>query len=68
MEKNSAESESLKNKLSGLERLYRSRKEDFDGAKENFEKNLYELKSAQRQSDFSPDNVGQGIRTTGKRR
>lgn len=38
LEKNSAESESLKNKLSGLERLYRSRKEDFDGAKENFEK------------------------------
>lgn len=55
LEKNSAESESLKNKLSGLERLYRSRKEDFDGAKENFEKNLYELKSAQQRQKLLSD-------------
>ncbi len=47
LDKNSAESESLKNKLGGLERLYKSRRENFDEAKEDFEKNLYELKSAQ---------------------
>lgn len=54
-EKNSAESESLKNKLGGLERLYRSRKEDFDSAKEDFEKNLYELKSAQQRQKLLYD-------------
>ncbi len=55
LDKNSAESESLKNKLGGLERLYKSRRENFDEAKEDFEKNLYELKSAQQRKKLLND-------------
>lgn len=47
IEKNTAEKSSLVNKIAGLEKLYQSRKANFDNAKDEFEKNLYELKNNQ---------------------
>lgn len=47
LDSNLKKSEELKNKLSGLEKLYSSRKEAFEQAKSSFEKALYELKNCQ---------------------
>lgn len=47
LEKNIQKAEELKNKLSGLERLYSSRKDGFEKAKGDFERFLYELKNCQ---------------------
>ncbi len=46
-EKNSARQEELKNKLSGIERLYSSRKQSFEQLKTDLEKTLYDLKEKQ---------------------
>lgn len=54
-EKNSAKSEELRNKLSGLERLYKSRRDGFEQAKADFEKALYELKDKQQRRKFLTD-------------
>ncbi len=43
IEKNEQHAQELTNRLSGLERLYKSRKEGFEQAKVEFEKALYEL-------------------------
>lgn len=43
-ERNSAENQEIKNKLGGLEMLYKSRKDGFEQTKNEFEKSLYELK------------------------
>lgn len=45
----------LKNKLSGLERLYKSRREGFEQAKADFEKALYELKDKQQRRKILSD-------------
>lgn len=47
LDSNLKKSEELNNKLSGLEKLYSSRKEAFEQAKSSFEKALYELKNCQ---------------------
>ncbi len=47
LDSNLKKSEELNNKLSGLEKLYSSRKEAFEQAKSSFEKVLYELKNCQ---------------------
>lgn len=47
IEKNIAEKSTLVNKISGLEKLYQSRKANFNNAKDELEKNLYELKNNQ---------------------
>lgn len=47
IEKNTNEKSSLVNKLAGLEKLYQSRKANFDNVKDELEKNLYELKNNQ---------------------
>lgn len=54
-EKNFAENQEIKNKLSGLEMLYRSRREDFEQAKKEFEKVLYELKERQQRRKILAD-------------
>lgn len=45
----------LTNKLSGVERLYGSRKEGFEKAREEFEKSLYELKNCQQRKKILID-------------
>ncbi len=54
-EKNSAANQELKNKLSGLEMLYKSRKNGFEQAKAEFEKALYELKDRQQRRKILTD-------------
>lgn len=54
-EKNSAENQELKNKLSGLDMLYKSRKNGFEQAKGEFEKALYELKDRQQRRKILTD-------------
>ena len=54
-EKNSAANQELKNKLSGLEMLYKSRKNGFEQAKTEFEKALYELKDRQQRRKILAD-------------
>ena len=54
-EKNSAANRELKNKLSGLEMLYKSRKNGFEQAKTEFEKALYELKDRQQRRKILTD-------------
>lgn len=54
-EKNSAENQEIKNKLSGLDMLYRSRREGFEQAKAEFEKILYELKDKQQRRKILTD-------------
>ncbi|WP_303823932.1 chromosome segregation protein SMC [Ruminococcus flavefaciens] len=54
-EKNAARAEELRNKLSGLERLYKSRREGFEQAKNDFERALYELKDKQQRRKILTD-------------
>ncbi|MBR5164612.1 MAG: chromosome segregation protein SMC [Ruminococcus sp.] len=53
--KNEEHSAELTNRLSGLERLYTSRKEGFERAKEEFEKVLFELKDKQQRRKILSD-------------
>ena len=53
--KNEEHSAELGNRLSGLERLYSSRKEGFERAKEDFEKVLFELKDKQQRRKILSD-------------
>lgn len=55
IERNTAEKSSLVNKIAGLEKLYESRKENFDNAKNELEKNLYELKNNQQRQKILID-------------
>ncbi len=53
--KNSERTGELRNRLSGLERLYTSRREGFEKAKEDFERALYELKDKQQRRKILTD-------------
>ena len=53
--RNEEHSAELGNRLSGLERLYSSRKEGFERAKEDFEKVLFELKDKQQRRKILSD-------------
>lgn len=53
--KNSERTGELRNRLSGLERLYTSRREGFERAKEDFERALYELKDKQQRRKILTD-------------
>ena len=53
--KNSERTNELRNRLSGLERLYTSRREGFERAKEDFERALYELKDKQQRRKILTD-------------
>ncbi|MDO4862887.1 MAG: chromosome segregation protein SMC, partial [Ruminococcus sp.] len=53
--KNEEHSAELGNRLSGLERLYSSRKQGFERAKEDFEKVLFELKDKQQRRKILSD-------------
>lgn len=53
--KNAELSGELKNRLSGLERLYDSRKNGFEQAKSDLEKNLFELKDKQQRRKILSD-------------
>ena len=53
--KNEERKAELTNRLSGLERLYGSRKDGFERAKEEFEKVLYELKDKQQRRKILSD-------------
>ena len=53
--KNSVRAEELRNKLSGLDRLYKSRREGFEQAKNDFERALYELKDKQQRRKILTD-------------
>lgn len=55
LQKNKEKTEELKNKLSGIERLYSSRKEGFEKAKADFERSLYELKNCQQRKKILVD-------------
>lgn len=52
---NSERTGELRNRLSGLERLYTSRREGFEKAKEDFERALYELKDKQQRRKILTD-------------
>lgn len=54
-EKNSEKNLELKNRLSGLERLYGSRKDSFEQAKNEFESVIYELKDKQQRKKILND-------------
>ena len=54
-EKNAVRSEELRNKLGGLERLFKSRREGFEQAKNDFERALYELKDKQQRRKILTD-------------
>ncbi len=54
-EKNAVKSEELRNKLGGLERLFKSRREGFEQAKNDFERSLYELKDKQQRRKILTD-------------
>ncbi len=53
--KNEERSGELRNRLSGLERLYKSRKDGFEQAKTDFEKNIFELKEKQQRRKILND-------------
>ncbi len=55
LRKNSEKTEELKNKLSGLEKLYNSRKERFEQAKTEFEKVIFDLKGKQQRRKILND-------------
>ncbi len=55
LEKISRKKAELANKLSGVERLYSSRKEAFEKAREEVEKSLYELKNCQQRKKILID-------------
>lgn len=55
LEKISHRKSELTNKLSGVERLYSSRKEAFEKAREEIEKSLYELKNCQQRRKILVD-------------
>ena len=52
---NERKHEELKNRLAGLERLYKTRREGFDNAKEDFERLLYDLKDRQQRRKILSD-------------
>lgn len=52
---NTAEKQSLGNKIAGLEKLYALRKSSLDGVKSELEKNLYELKNNQQRQKILTD-------------
>ena len=54
-EKNISRAEEIRNKLNGLERLYNSRREGFEQAKNDFERALYELKDKQQRRKILTD-------------
>lgn len=54
-EKNSRKNLELKNRLSGLEHLYNSRKDSFEQAKNEFENVIYELKDKQQRKKILTD-------------
>lgn len=54
-EKNAEKNLELKNRLSGLERLYGSRKDSFEKAKSDFESVIYELKDKQQRRKILTD-------------
>lgn len=54
-EKNNEKNLELKNRLSGLERLYNSRKDSFEQAKNEFEGVIYELKDKQQRKKILTD-------------
>lgn len=54
-ENNSRKNLELKNRLSGLERLYNSRKDSFEQAKNEFENVIYELKDKQQRKKILTD-------------
>lgn len=53
--KNEEKSNELRNRLSGMERLYKSRREGFEKAKEDFERALYDLKDRQQRRKILTD-------------
>ena len=53
--KNEEKSGELRNRLSGMERLYKSRREGFEKAKEDFERVLYDLKDRQQRRKILTD-------------
>ncbi len=53
--KNEEKSGELRNRLSGMERLYKSRREGFEKAKEDFERALYDLKDRQQRRKILTD-------------
>ena len=55
LKKNAEKTEELKNRLSGLEKLYNSRKEGFEQAKSDFEKVIFELKEKQQRRKILND-------------
>ncbi len=55
LRKNTELTEELRNKLSGLERLYKSRNDSFEQAKSDFEKVLYDLKDKQQRRKILTD-------------
>ena len=54
-EKNSEKTSEMKNRLTGLEKLYSSRRDGFEQAKAEFEKALYELKDKQQRRKILTD-------------
>ncbi len=54
-DKNIIKASELKNKLSGLERLYKSRRDGFEQTKNDFERSLYELKDKQQRKKILND-------------
>ncbi len=52
---NSAKYEELKNRLSGLDRLYASRRDGFEKAKNEFERSVYDLKDKQQRRKILTD-------------
>lgn len=54
-EKNSVRTEEMRNRLSGLEKLFKSRREGFEQAKNDFEKALYELRDKQQRRKILTD-------------
>ncbi|MDE7105320.1 MAG: chromosome segregation protein SMC [Ruminococcus sp.] len=55
LKNNHIRTEELKNKISGLEKLYNSRKSGFDNTKEEFEKIFYELRNNQQKRKILSD-------------
>ena len=55
LDENGKRTEQQKNRLSGLERLYTSRKEAFDKAKNEFERVIYEMKDKQQRRKILSD-------------
>lgn len=55
LESSHIKTEELKNKISGLEKLYSSRKNGFDNTKEEFERVFYELRNSQQRRKILSD-------------